>query len=162
MFKAEFKLEFFAPERVTDPAERAKVREMSRFGAYVRAAAKKSIKTKPGPSPRGTPPHAHTSYESQRVNKRTGKRQVRYVFRDSILFGHDRAADAVFVGPVFRAGARTRPTMPEAQEFGGTVTTRFRSGKAKTGRLPPRPFMAPALEKELPKFAGLFRGSIGG
>ncbi len=157
MFDAKFKLLFFDRVKVTDPAEKAALKAQSKMGAFVRRSARSSIKTKKGASRPGTPPHAHASYESEKVNKKTGKRVVRYLFRDSILFGRDPSSGSTVVGPVLKSGGRVRPTAPQTLEFGGTTTR----GKRRV-RVRRRPFMGPALDKELPKFAGLFRGSIGG
>ncbi len=162
MFDAKFKLLFFDRVKVTDPAEKAALKAQSKFGAFVMRRARSSIKVKEGRSRPGTPPHAHLSYEStKKVNKKTGKRQVRYLFRDSILFGRDPSGSTI-VGPVLKSGGVTRPTVPQLHEFGGTGTVTRGRRRGKSARFVKRPTMAPAMEKELPKFAGLFRGSIGG
>lgn len=153
MFDAKFKLLFFDRKAVTDPAERAEQRAKSKFGAFVRRSARSSIKAKKGASRPGQPPHAHSGYE---VEKK-GKKQKRYLFRDSILFGQDPRTKSVIVGPVLRSGGHRGPTTPEALELGGVIP---RFGKPK--RIRPRPFMKPALDREMPKFANLFRGSISG
>lgn len=188
MIDANFKLLFFDKQRITDPAEKAKLRNLSKFGAYVMRSARRSIKGKAGPSAPGTPPHAHAFYVRPAVQKadgKTRKAQKRFNFRDSILFGYDAARDVTVVGPQFKSGGKRSPTMPQLHEFGGTgqgagrtirvlnkpgrdakgrfVTGGFREIKLDgTLRYPKRPFMAPALAKELPKFVGLFRASISG
>ena len=152
---ADFKLMFFDRQAVTDPAEKAARRNEAKFGAFVMRSARKSIKTKKGASRPGQPPHAHTGYETER----NGKRKTRYFFRDSILFGKNPNGGVV-VGPVFRSGSRTRPTIPESLEFGATVGIGGKTRPRRNIAIQPRPFMGPALDKERPKFAGMFRDSI--
>jgi len=159
VFDAKFKTLFFDRQAVTDPVEKAKMRQLSRFGAFVMRSARKSIKNRPGPSAPGTPPHAHTSYQGK--PKKNGKPSKRFLFRDSILFGYGKARDSVIVGPIFKAGSvrRSSKTVPQMLEEGGNSSRRSR-GKVVPTRYRPRPFMAPALEREKPKFAGMFRDSV--
>ena len=165
MITAEFKLLFFDRQAVTDPAEKAKLRNLSRMGAFVMTSGRQSIKDRPGASPPGTPPHAHTVFKTARPGlTKSGKPKAPkkfYPFKASILFGYDRSNDSTVVGPQFRDGSRRNPTVPKLLEFGGTAAIQSR-GKTVSARFRPRPFMGPALEKNLPKFAGLFRSSISG
>ena len=165
MIDANFKLLFFDKQRITNPAEKAKLRNLSKFGAFVMRSARQSIKDRPGASAPGTPPHAHTVYETaQSGTTKSGKPKKPkkfYPFRASILFGYDKANDTTIVGPQFRAGSRRSPTVPQSLEFGGTASIQSR-GKRVSARFRPRPFMGPALAKELPKFVGLFRASNSG
>lgn len=165
MMYADFKLLFFDRRAVTDPAEKAKLRNLSKFGSFVMTSARQSIKDRPGASPPGTPPHAHTAFVvAQPGLTKAGKPKKRkkfYPFKASILFGYDAARDTTVVGPQFRSGSRRNPTVPQSLEFGGSASIQSR-GKTVSARFRPRPFMGPALEKNVPKFAGMFRSSISG
>jgi len=95
-------------------------------------------------------------FKVPKVTGRRGKapRSMSRILPRSIFFGYDVAADGVFVGPVAQ-----RPNTVAALEHGGTV--RMTAGPNKGERVGVHnPFMAPALEKESPKFAGLFRGTV--
>lgn len=157
---ADFKLLFFDRQKIEDPAEKAALKQQSRFGAFVMTGARRSIKYKNGPSRPGNPPHAHTVYESKTKRTKTGKAKKDYPFRSSILFGYDAANKRTVVGPVFRRDSRTNPTVPESLEHGGTFSVGGRTKKRRTVRIAARPFMVPALERERPKFAAMFRDSI--
>lgn len=165
MITADFKLLFFDRQKVTDPAEKAKLRNLSRFGSYVMTSARQSIKDKPGSSAPGTPPHAHTVFKTAQAGLTKGGKPKApkkfYPFKASILFGYDKANNTTVVGPQFRSGSRRNPTVPHLLEFGGSAPIQSR-GKRVSARFRPRPFMGPALDKNLPKFAGLFRASISG
>jgi hypothetical protein len=79
--------------------------------------------------------------------------------RRLILFGYDKAADSVVIGPV---GFKKRGA-PNVLEYGGdTVVLRRRGGKLTSRRvkIAARPYMAPALEQERPKLPLLWRNSI--
>lgn len=165
MMYADFKLLFFDRQSITDPAEKAKLRNLSRMGAFVMTTDRQSIKDRPGASPPGTPPHAHTVFKTAQPGvTKSGKLKAPkkfYPFKASILFGYDKSRDSVVVGPQFRSGSRTNPTVPHMLEFGGAASIQSR-GKTVSASFRPRPHTGPALEKNLPKFAGLFRSSISG
>ena len=48
---------------------------------------------------------------------------------------------------------------PASLEHGGTCTTVHR-GKKKTVKIAARPFMAPAMQQELPKLPDMWRNSV--
>lgn len=144
MIEMRFKLEFFDSAKVERAVGRARRRALSKAGAFVRQSAKTSIRKRRGSAPPGKPPHSHEGS-----------------LRRLIFFGYDRSTDSVVVGPVpFRAG-----TAPRALEFGGpTVVQRRRRGRVvrRRTRIEPRPFMAPALERETPNLPKAFRNSVRG
>lgn len=125
---------FFDSRAVTDPAERATRRVLSRFGAFVRTRAKRSIRkgTKRTPSsPPGRPPRSH----------------AQGLLRRFIFFGYDKADQSVVVGPAKLNGTRSGTAL-EALEYGGPTTV----GKGRRRRrvnVQARPFMGPAFEAEL-------------
>jgi hypothetical protein len=100
---------FFDSETIVRSVAKATRAVLSKFGAFVRQTAKNSIRTRPGPSPAGMPPHSHKG-----------------TLRRLIYFGYDANTRSVVVGPVPFAGASG--TAPSALEYGGTarLTTKSR------------------------------------
>lgn len=125
--------------RAVDGAER---KVLSKAGAFIRTAARTSIRKRKGSSPAGKPPHSHEGS-----------------LRRLILFGYDKAADSVVVGPV----GFKKSVAPNVLEYGGdTVVLRRTGGRLTSQRVKivARPYMAPALEQERPKLPLLWRNSI--
>jgi hypothetical protein len=118
-------------QRVTDAAERATFRNLGHAAAAIRRDTVESIVVAEGASAAGTPPL-------------TRRRQLKRAIR----FANDRAAGEAVVGPM----ASIVGESGRAHELGGE----FRGHD-----YPERPFMAPALEKNLDRFAGDWQGSIG-
>lgn len=134
---------FFDRPAVTVAVGRAKRAVLSRAGAFIRAAARTSIRPRKGTSAPGRPPHSHEGS-----------------LRRLILFGYDPRTDSVVVGPVgFRGSAA-----PSALERGGATTVVSRRqgarGARRTIRIAARPYMLPALEKERPRLPALWRDSV--
>src|SRR5262245_60051243 len=117
--------------RVQDAAAKANFRNLGHAAASIRKTAIESIVVAEGPSDPGTPPH-------------TRRRQL----KRAIKYDVDKAAESALIGPeasiVGEAGA--------AHEFGG----QFRGEE-----YPERPFMEPALETNVDRFASEWSGSIG-
>jgi phage gpG-like protein len=117
--------------RVQDAAEKAAFRNLGHAAASIRKTAIDEIIVAEGPSDPGTPPH---------TRRRQLKRAIKYDL--------DQAAESALIGPeasiVGEAGA--------AHEFGGE----FRGED-----YPERPFMGPALETNVDRFASEWAGSIG-
>jgi len=135
---------FFDRPKVQRAVDAARRRVLSKAGAFIRTAARSSIRKRKNPSRPGQPPHSHTG-----------------LLKRFIFFGYDPATDSVVVGPV----GFKRSNAPRVLEYGGVTTvTRFRRGKVtrRRVRIAPRPYMGPALAKELPKFPELWRDSIRG
>lgn len=140
---------FFDRPKVTRAVDRAQRRALSKAGAFIRQRARTSMRRRRGSAPPGQPPNAHEGS-----------------LRRLLLFGYDRASDSVVVGPVgFRRGGA-----PSTLEFGGraTVTRRRtrRDGKrvieSKRVRIATRPYMGPALTKELPNIPKAWANSVRG
>jgi len=139
--------------RATDSAAYKNLRHAA---FSIRKSAIDSMEFAPGPSPPGTPPHAHTG--------RLGK---------SILVSQDEAGEVV-VGPSYRRVKRggRPPWLAEMLEHGGTFTRRkkrAKRGRPKKGEpaqstvtvtYPARPFMAPALQRSLARFHSDWDGAI--
>lgn len=145
---------FFDRKIIVDAVSKARIRVLSKMGAFVRRTARSSIRKRKKPSPPGKPPSSHVG-----------------LLKQFLFFSYDRSTESVVVGPALI----TRPSgAPETLEYGGRATIerqRFVSGpkygnrvrrvkeKHKV-RISKRPFMRPALKAELPNFAGLWANSI--
>lgn len=167
---------FFDRQSVIGVVEKKKRGILSKAGAFIRRAARSSIrkiKTPGKVSSPGSPPYAHSSDTVRTIR--------------NILFGYDPGPGSVVVGPVGLnvlnvLGGRLQPgAVPNVLEFGGTLslpeiqardgtwrtanfTSLRRAGgrptRLRPARYRPRPFMAPALARELPKFPSLWKNSI--
>ena len=126
---------FFDRGSVLRAADRAALRVLSRFGAFVRRRARTSIRKRKAISLPGSPPSSHVG-----------------TLRELILFAFDAIRRSVVIGPVlFRAGSEAANLLEE----GGTAT---RKGKTLTYRA--RPYMGPAFREELAKLPPSWRDSI--
>lgn len=154
---------FFDRPRVRSAMDAATRRSLSKAGAYIRQSAKTSMRKKKGPSPPGKPPHAHAG-----------------TLRRLMFFAYDRNRKSVVVGPLkFRKGEA-----PRRLEFGATFNSRPRMvrmtkpvGSDQKGRflsrgdrvliqgrvtIKPRPYMRPAMARELPKLPRRWSGAVKG
>ena len=135
---------FFDADRVKRAADAAARKVLSKAGAFVRTAAKHSIRPGKGASPPGSPPRSHTG-----------------LLRRFIFFGYDRTRKTVVVGPM-RLNQKIGAA-PEALEHGGTsvvVEGTRRQRRKRRVRIRARAYMGPALRKELPKFPNLWANSV--
>lgn len=131
---------FFDREAVRRAVAPAKIKVLSKIGAFIRKSAQTSMRyTKKARSKPGEPPRAHKQFGA--------------LLRRLIYFGYDPSTDSVVVGPIRAKGGKA----PNLQEFGGRARW---GGKMVT--LPARPFMAPALAKEEPKLPSYWSNSIKG
>lgn len=137
---------FFDTDRIKRAASAATRRNLSKAGAFVRTAARSSIRKRKAISAPGQPPSSHTG-----------------LLRKFIFFGYDAARKTVVVGPM-RLNQKIGAA-PEALEHGGpsTVVSGRRNRRRKRRiRIKARAFMGPAMQKELPKFHGLWANSVKG
>lgn len=132
---------FFDSPAVLAKVAAGKRRGLSKFGAFVRRRSRSSIRKRKASSPPGQPPSSHAG-------------QLRLIF-----FAWDQSAESVVVGPVSTEGGGRAPQL---LEFGGTATRRRRDGRSRQLHYAGNPFMAPALDAELPKFASQFKGMLHG
>lgn len=156
---------FFDKPAILKAIDRAAIRVLSKFGAFIRTAAKSSIRKRKKVSPPGFPPSSHEGS-----------------LKRLIFFSYDKEKKSVVIGPV-PFGAKGGQ-VPELLEYGGTRRIpkgtlvvvdagvgrgkggRFISGKqfvesdGRTVKYEPRSFMGPALKQEAPKFAGLWANAI--
>lgn len=182
MFDMRIKHMFFDRKAVIDAVDKAKPAVLSKSGAFIRTAAKSSIRKRKKPSPPGKPPSSHTGL-------------LRRIF-----FAWDPSTKTVVVGPVktnqvFFDG-QSQPvtgTVPGVLEHGGQIKTmqvlskRMFTGKyggerdywvradlrsrrrlagrpmrIKTSRINARPYMGPALKQESPKLPPQWANSVKG
>jgi hypothetical protein len=135
---------FFDQAKVVAAVDKAKRKGFSKAGAYVRQRARQSIRRKKGSAPSGGPPHAHSG-------------QIKLIY-----FAWDQRTESVVVGPVLFAARRGPAQGAKLLEHGGEAQYQDGKGRPRRVRYRGNPFMRPAMMAELPKFAGLFKGSIGG
>jgi len=136
---------FFDRKVVRNAVDRAARRVLSKFGAFVRRAARSSIRKRKRASTPGEPPSSHTG-----------------LLRKFIFFGYDLGSRSVIIGPA-RLNQRIG-NAPEALEYGGVSETaegsRRRKRRRRRIRIRPRPYMGPAMQKELPKLPAMWRDSV--
>ena len=135
---------FFDTAKVARAVDKATRRVLSRFGAFVRTAARSSIRRRKRISRPGEPPSSH------------GGLLKRY-----ILFGYDPARRSVVIGPM-RLNQKVG-NAPEALERGGTSVIAYglrRNRRKKRVKIRPRPYMGPAFEREQPKLPAMWANSV--
>jgi hypothetical protein len=124
---SQFKANFF--DRIKDKAEKAKIKNLSKAGAFVRRTAKGSLKYRKveKDAPAGKPPYVHRSekFTVEKRNRKTGvtRRQSASPLRELLFFAYDAKAKSVVIGPAFLQ-SRGGKTVPEIQEKGGTISVR--------------------------------------
>ena len=140
---------FFDRAGVIKKVDVATRRVLSRFGAFVRTTAKHSIRKKKGPSQPGSPPHSHVG-----------------LLKKFIFFGYEPTAKNVVIGPTLLSRKKSgSSTVPQVLEYGGRTERAFwddteRKRKSKKVTIQSRPFMHPAMDKELPKLPAMWRDSV--
>ena len=132
---------FFDRKKVISAVDRATRKVLSRFGAFVRTAARSSIRRRKKPAKPGQPPTNWTG-----------------LLKRFLFFSFEPAKRSVVIGPA-KLNKPSRDA-PELLEKGGTATRRDRRGKRKRARYRPRPYMGPAFEKERKKLPNLWRNSV--
>jgi hypothetical protein len=143
---------FFDRARVLKAADAQTRQVLSKFGAFVRRTSKGLIRKGKKAAKPGNPPHSHSG-----------------LLKKFIYFSWDPSARSVVIGPAKLNGAGTGQA-PRALEKGGTSTISSRAripGKfvtinhkrvpalttnrvKRTVRIAARPYMGPAVAKELP------------
>jgi len=138
---------FFDDEAVTRRVDAAARRVLSKFGAYVRTAARHSIRKRRKVSAPGKPPSSHVGD-----------------LRRLIFFAYEPRTKNVVIGPA-AFGAGVAPALLEQEHVAGTtrlVAKRDRRGRLRRMRYRARPFMGPAFEHESPKLPAMWAGSVRG
>jgi hypothetical protein len=141
-------------------------------GAYIRNAARWSIRKRQGTSPPGSPPHSHTG-----------------LLKDLLFYSFDPATDTVVIGPaklnqvnLDGDGQPVSGTVPQVLEYGGKIGVRevYRRGgwqradlrsrrrladlpsRRRIASVAKRPYMGPALAKAQPRLPALWANSVRG
>jgi hypothetical protein len=152
---------FFDSPKVTRAVDKASRRVLSKFGAFVRRTARQSIR-KPRKVAIGKltdiqRAHYRKTKERPFASSEPGKppRNLTGKLKDNILFWYDVHEQSVTIGPAaFNAGIDGMGSL----EQGGIILT---SGfNRKLVRIEARPFMRPALARELPKLDAMWRDSV--
>ena len=152
---------FFDRQKVENAVERASMQALSRAGAFIRTAARSSLKYGRKPSPPGYPPTVHKTLARVKTSRK-GERKTQSVspLRDFLFFSYDRSSRSVVVGPVLLNGVGGSKTL-SALEYGGSSVI-ANNGKQVTVTIRPRPFMRPALASALRDLADKWRGQVRG
>lgn len=172
MFTAKLKQSFFDAQKVINAIGKARAKVLSKAGAFVRTAARSSIRKSKKVSEPGQPPRGH--------DKQDLKRRIFFAFdrsRDSVVIGPEKLNVVHFQGD----GKPVSGTVPETLEYGGQIGVMevqrsdgswkradLRSRRRLVGRstrirrvtIAARPYMGPAMAKEAPKFPTLFKDTV--
>ena len=145
MIQFDIKHVFFDRKKVIDRTDRTTRRVLSKFGAFVRQTARRSIRKRKRISEPGKPPSSHVGLLKRRI-----------------FFGYDPGSRSVVVGPapLNQRSPYGDTTVPELLEEGGRVRRREKGGQTEVLHYKARPYMGPALEKELPQLPAMWRNSI--
>jgi hypothetical protein len=165
VLEANIKERFFDREKVVRQIGRENVRKLSKMGAYVRQRARTDILRR-GPRRKIVVGGVRRSQASAPGQPPYVWSRNAFVTLRNILFGLDRIGNAVLIGPRFVPSKRLKRssavTVPELLEKGGTsaVPVDPDTGEAlgyqpdswgsyKSVHYAARPFMGPALNKEI-------------
>jgi hypothetical protein len=130
---------FFDRRAVTNAADRAQRKVLSKFGAFVRQTAKASIRKRKAVSEPGQPPSSHTG-----------------LLKRNIFFVFSPETRSVVIGPIL---LNQRTDAPRLLEHGDTVVRKKRAKRVRM-KYRARPFMGPAFEREQQKLPALWRNSV--
>jgi len=157
MIDMRFKQFFFDAKTVTSRVDSATRKVLSKFGAFVRRTAKNSIKKAPFVSRK---PRGKERTDLRRKSSRPGKPPFSQtgLLKKFIFFGYETAKRSVVIGPA-RLTQRGRGEAPSLLEHGGSGVVQ-RRGRRKRVTYASRPFMGPAMTKELPKLPAMWKDSV--
>ena len=131
---------FFDRAKVKKAVDKGVRKVFSKFGAFVRTAARHSIRKRKAVSEPGQPPSSHVG-----------------LLRKLIYFGYDPSRKSVVIGPTPLHGTAEAPPL---LEYGGRARRRGRKGRNVMATYRARPFMGPAFEREKPKLPAMWAGSV--
>lgn len=137
------KQQFFDRAKVENAAQRAHLRNLARFGAFVRRRARSSLRKHKAVSKPGLPPSSHTG-----------------LIRDRIFFALEGMQNVV-IGPILLNGTKGNGLALRALEHGGETFIERRGQRQKV-MIAARPFMQPAFDLEIAKAPQLWENSIRG
>jgi len=119
-------------KRVKDAADQATFRNLGHGAARISKDVKESLVTAEGPSPAGSPPHTHKGA----------------YLRRAVRYANDKEAQSAVTGPLASIVGEAGAAHEFGEEFHGQD-------------YPERPFMAPALDKNVDRLAPDWQGTIG-
>jgi hypothetical protein len=131
---------FFDSKAVIGAVDKATRKVLSKFGAFVRTAARSSIRKRKAISQPGSPPSSHVG-----------------TLKRLIYFGYDAQRQSVVIGPTPLHGQAEAPPL---LEYGGDTRGKDRRGKNVRMSYKARPFMGPAFENEKKSLPSLWASSI--
>ena len=135
---------FLDTRKVRSAVDKGTRRVLGKFGAFVRTAARSSIRSRKRASRPGEPPSSHTG-----------------LLKRFIYFGYDPQRKSVVIGPMplnQKVG-----DAPHALEHGGLSTVvegSRRNRRKRRVKVAARPYMGPAFEQETPKLPAMWRDSV--
>lgn len=142
---------FFDARRVENPAARAQLKMLSRFGAFVRRRAMSSIRRRKRISDPGQPPSSHTDLLKRFIFFFVEKSDRNVIIGPILLNrGNDAPRLLEHGGDAVRRRAAAQNRHRAASRLSGSLRVRYRA----------RPFMKPAFDQEVSKSAGLLRGQV--
>lgn len=130
---------FFDRLAVTNAADRAQRKVLSKFGAFVRQTARTSIRKRKSISEPGQPPSSHTG-----------------LLKRNIFFVFSPETRSVVIGPIL---LNKHSDAPRLLEHGDTVVRKKRTKRVRM-KYRARPFMGPAFDREQQKLPALWRNSV--
>jgi hypothetical protein len=131
---------FFDTAKVKNAVSSGTRKVLSKFGAFVRTAARHSIRKRRTVSEPGQPPSSHVG-----------------LLKKLIYFGYDPSRKSVVIGPTPLHGTAEAPPL---LEYGGRARRRGRKGRNVMASYRARPFMGPAFEREKPKLPAMWAGTV--
>lgn len=164
---------FFDSPAVLAKVGKARIKVLSKFGAFVRTRARSSIRKRKKPSSPGQPPSSHTG-----------------TLKRFIFFSYVQESDSVVIGPAItkqsysgKDGQPVSGTIPSVLENNGAITiteVQYKDGtwkridrrkmrspwysalpqRTRQVNVQARPFMGPALATEGNKLPGLWADSV--
>lgn len=159
---------FFDREKVVKAVDRKTRNVLAKFGAYVRIAAKHSIRPvskaklrkmgelrRAASQTRSPVKRRRLQQELEQLRRETASapgeppKSITGLLRNHIYFVYEPVEKSVIIGP---ARLNTPSPAPGVLEHGGTVNFR---GRVVT--IEPRPYMQPALVRELPKLPAMWK-----
>lgn len=159
---------YFFDRPIVERLNRTAVRGLSRFGAYVRRDARKSLrKARQKTLAELTDDERRRFRIRQQIAKRQGgprpkrplapskpgepPRMIQGDIKKFLFFAYEPQERSVVIGPARTSGGTGAP---ETLEQGGHVT--LKNGRV---RIEPRPSMKPAFDKNLPSLPRMLRGN---
>lgn len=136
------KSNFFDRQRVIESIDEASRKSLSKAGAYIRQRARSSMRRR-----------KRSSNPGQAPTVREGS------LKRLLFFAWDQGSRSEVVGP---AGFKNS-MVPEVLEYGGVTTiVRRKNGRLERVqvKIAPRPYMAPALEREKANVPSMFKAAM--